>query len=93
MVEGAPEEARDFVEPWMKMADQVLRHVPSGISGAARLEHCEVEVVRVCQENLMTFPWVRARVEAGDLQIHGFRFDIHTGVLGQVLADRVEDVR
>ena len=27
MVEGAPEEARDFVEPWMRIAEPVLRRV------------------------------------------------------------------
>ena len=81
MVEGAPREARDFVEPWMAMAEPVLKHMPPGLTGDAALRHCETEVVRLCQSNLMTFPWIRERVEAGGLTIDGFRFDIHTGML------------
>src|SRR5579871_5560423 len=57
MVEGAPAEARDFVEPWMSMASSILdkvqdRHAP-GV-----LDRCEIEVVRLSLANLMTFPWV-----------------------------------
>ena len=45
----------------------------------------EMEVVRLSIQNLWTFPWIAERVEAGDLQLAGFRFDIHTGVLTQLV--------
>jgi len=32
--------------------------------------------VLVSLENLTTFPWVRERVESGDLQLHGWYVDI-----------------
>ena len=31
--------------------------------------------------NLMTYPWVRERVEAGNLVLHGWWFDLDTGDL------------
>ena len=32
-------------------------------------------------DNLMTYPWVRERVEAGTLQLHGWWFDLDSGDL------------
>ncbi len=81
MVEGAPKEARDFVEPWMAMAEPVLKNAPEGIEGGELLRYCEEEVVRLSLANLMTFPWIAEAVAAGRLQLHGFRFAIRTGVL------------
>jgi carbonic anhydrase len=80
MVEGAPAQARDFVEPWMSMARSVLgevgdRHAP-GV-----LDRCEVAVVRLSLANLLSFPWIAEAVEAGRLTLAGFRFEIRTGIL------------
>ncbi len=80
MVEGAPAEARDFVEPWMSMARSVLGNVPDRHAPGV-LTRCEVEVVRLSLANLMTFPWIAERVEAGSLTLAGFRFEIRTGIL------------
>ena len=84
LVEGAPAEARDFVEPWMKIAESVLSTPPKGATGEALLTHCETEVVRLTLANLLTFPWIGNAVAAGRLALHGYRFDIHTGVLGRL---------
>jgi len=85
MVEGAPAEAQDFVEPWMSMARSVLRDLPDR-SAPDVLSRCEVEVVRLSLANLMTFPWVAERVNDGSLVLAGFRFEIRTGIL-----ERLED--
>jgi len=89
MVEGAPEEARDFVQPWVAMAKPVLESVPEG---ADRLTRAEAAVVRLSLDNLMTFPWIQDAVAAGKLEVHGFRFDIHTGVLDRLGRDGLEPV-
>ncbi len=89
MVEGAPEEARDFVQPWVAMAKPVLESVPEGED---RLTRAEAAVVRLSLNNLMTFPWIQDAVGAGKLEIHGFRFDIHTGVLDRLGRDGLEPV-
>ena len=81
MVEGAPEEARDFVRQWVEMAKPALRDLPS--EGDV-LSQAEAAVVRLSLTNLMSFPWIQDAVAAGTLEVHGFRFDIHTGVLARL---------
>ena len=85
LVNGAPEEAMDFVAPWMEIAKTATMqdHRPS-ISGESRLSNCEAAVVRVSLANLLTFPWIDEAVQEGRLALHGFRFDIRTGVLTNV---------
>jgi carbonic anhydrase len=85
MVEGAPAEARDFVEPWMSMASSVLRDLPDRHGPDVR-NRCEVEVVRLSLANLLTFPWIAEAVDAGRLTLGGFRFEGRTGVLERLEA-------
>jgi carbonic anhydrase len=42
---------------------------------------CEQQAVRVSLGNLMTFPFVRAAVDAGRLRLHGWYFDLGRGEL------------
>jgi carbonic anhydrase len=78
VVEGAPPEARDFVEPWMAIARPILRR-PSNPDRHNLVEHYESELLRLSLGNLMTFPWVVEAVAAGRLTLHGFHFDIRSG--------------
>jgi carbonic anhydrase len=87
MVEGAPDEARDFVEPWMTIARPVLGNVPGDVASADRLDRCEAAVIRLSLANLLTFPWIEEAVAARRLQLHGFRFAIRTGVLERLEGD------
>lgn len=87
MVEGAPEEARDFVLPWMKVAEPALETVPAEAQGAEALYLGEAAVVRLSLANLRTFPWIAEAIDAGRLTTHGYKFDIHTGVLMHVTDD------
>ena len=88
MVEGAPEEAQDFVETWMKIAESVLETIPAQVETGDILDHCETGVVRLSLANLGTYPWIEEAVSAGRLALHGFRFDIRTGVLATLEEDR-----
>jgi carbonic anhydrase len=88
MVEGSPEQARDFVEPWMQIAEPARRAL-AGHHGGDLFERGEAEVVRLSLANLATFPWIEQAVAAGRLQLAGFRFDIGTGVLARVERDRL----
>jgi carbonic anhydrase len=51
------------------------------------LSGCETEVLRLSLANLATFPWIADAVAAGQLTLHGFRFDIHTGELATLQGD------
>jgi carbonic anhydrase len=86
MVQGAPREAQDFVEPWMGMMKNLAR--PVGHDHGDPILHYETEVVRLSLENLMTFPWIAERVAAGELALLGMRFDIHVGELSRLEGDR-----
>ena len=81
LVRGAPREAADYVQPWLAIADPVMKNLPPGLTGEPLLTHCEHEVVRLSLANLMTFPWIADAVAAGTLELGGFRFGIATGVL------------
>ena len=88
LLRGPTPETGDFVGPWMQIAasarDRALAQAPA-LAEADRSEAlhrlCEHEGVRVSLANLMTFPWLRARVEAGNLTLHGYHFDIRSGDL------------
>jgi carbonic anhydrase len=87
MMEGAPLEARDFVAPWMSMAESVRSEVDPARSRDENLRRCEAGVVRLSAANLMTFPWIREAVEAGALTIQTYLFAIDDGVLLEVLPE------
>jgi len=88
MVEGAPAEARDFVQSWMEIARPTMAPSAPGLAGADLLAHYEEEVVRLSLANCLTFPWIAKAVAEGRLQLAGFRFGIATGVLYRMEGDR-----
>jgi carbonic anhydrase len=55
--------------------------VAQDISPIDRQRMCEFEVVKSSIENLKTFPWIRTRVESGELRLHGAWFDVRFGQL------------
>lgn len=70
----------EFVAPWVRLLDQarerVLESNPVKPQFALELEGIETSI-----ENLMTFPFVREKVEAGTLELHGAWFAIKHGEL------------
>ena len=88
MVEGAPAEARDFVQSWMEIARPTMAPSAPGLAGADLLAHYEEEVVRLSLANCLTFPWIAKAVAEGRLELAGFRFGIATGVLYRMEGDR-----
>ncbi len=88
MLEGAPREAQDFVEPWMKLATPALMALPADIAGDAALARGEEEVVKLSLHNLRSFPWIREAEGKGDLALEGFHFGIRSGVLTRLDGDR-----
>jgi carbonic anhydrase len=81
LIDGAPKEARDFVEPWMAIAEPALWRTPQPADPAALHDAYEMEVIKLSLNNLRTFPWIAEREREGRLTLHGMRFDIRTGAL------------
>ncbi|MGC2855900.1 carbonic anhydrase [Novispirillum sp. DQ9] len=78
------EDVGDFIGPWMNIADTVRRrHRPAagGKVDPETLTAAELDVIKVSLANLMTFPFVRDRVKAGTLKLHGCSFDVGLGRL------------
>jgi carbonic anhydrase len=76
----------DFISGWMDIARSARARVCD--SPAADFETqcgaCEHEAIRVSLANLLTFPWIAARVQAGTLELAGLHFDLASGQLEDV---------
>lgn len=73
-----------FIDPWMKIAkparDKVIeQHGNKDFSEQCSL--CEKASIEISLQNLMTFPWIKERIDANNLFVHGWYFDIDTGGL------------
>ena len=77
----------DFIGGWMRIADAARERVLACTAVEAAQLPCEREAVRLSLTNLMTFPWIRDRVRAGRLRLHGGHFDIRSGILDILQAD------
>jgi carbonic anhydrase len=81
LLEGAQGE---FLPRWVAIAqearDEVLARLP-GKSLEMQARACEQASLLLSLRNLLTFPWVAERVEAGTLALHGWYFDLERGRL------------
>jgi len=76
------EEATSFVGRWMDILREGYdRVVAKGGTREEQIHALEHECVLVSLENLMTFPFVKDRVETEDLALHGLWMDIRDGGL------------
>jgi len=84
LLEGDMQKEAAFLSEWMGIAaaarEQVNREF-SDADSAARHRACEQQAILVSLNNLMTFAWIRERVEQGTLALHGWYFDIERGEL------------
>ena len=74
------EEKTSFVGRWMDILRPGYERV-SSLPEDAQIRALERQAVLVSLENLMSFPFVRDKVEAGDLSLHGVLHDIGEGTL------------
>ncbi len=81
LLHGAPDAGSDFLARWISIAEPVRKHVLECYEPQDWPSRAEQETVKLSVRNLMNFPWIKERVEAGTLRIHGAHFGIYTGVL------------
>lgn len=76
--------ASEFVERWVAIArparQAVERELPHK-SDDLKCRACEQAAILISLENLLSFPWIDARVKEGSLAMHGWYFDIEAGQL------------
>lgn len=73
---------RDFIGSWMSMARCCVAHGPD-------VDEVSRHSVRNSLNNLMTFPFIADRVNAGDLNLHGWWYGMKEGILWRF--DRAKD--
>ena len=79
LLEGSPLAGRgdDFVGAWMAIAEPARERAEKvAPTGPARQRAREQESIKVSLANLATFPWIRQRVAAGTLRLHGWYYDL-----------------
>lgn len=69
----------EFIGKWVNIAasarDKVLKDLP-GKPLEVQTRAVEQASILISLDNLLTFPWIRSRVEAGKLALHGWYFDM-----------------
>ena len=80
----ASNSADTFIGKWMQqlqgVRDDILKD--DKIQGKNnQYSCCEQRGIKHSLQNLMTFPWVKERVEAGTLMLHGWRYDLSSSML------------
>lgn len=81
----APLSKSDFIGKWMSQIEPVVQKAgpkpESSTELTSWLGTIERGVVEHSLNNLMTFPYIKERVDSGDLYLHGAYFGVATGVL------------
>lgn len=82
----------DFIGQWMSLLAPAAAGLerPTGEPSADYLTRLEYASLRHTLDNLMTFPYVRSRVEAGGLALHAAYFGVATGTLAVLDGDSGE---
>lgn len=73
-----------YMADWMCLAESARASVMADMPLATleeQLHACEQRAILVSLDNLMTFSWVKERVQQGVLKLHGWYFDIEQGQL------------
>jgi carbonic anhydrase len=74
-------EGPSFIDGWIALLDPAVERVRGSEDPQRALE---LEGVRTSLQNLRSFPFVREREEAGELQLHGCYFAIADGQLWEL---------
>lgn len=73
----------EFLYKWLSVMGPVREEVVEhfGEVDKKSCTACEMAGILQSLRNLLTFPWIRERMEAGTLNLHGWYFDMETGQL------------
>lgn len=94
----------ELITKWLGIAEDARQQVLQDLADRpARVQAhaCEQAAILVSLENLMSYPWIKRRVEAKKLALHGWYFDMEQGELleyqpesgiFQVLVPQLEDI-
>lgn len=81
---GARAGELSFIAKWMQIAEEAKDDVEMSHPEASlgeKVTLCEKRSLVISLENLMTFPWIRDKVEGGLLDLRAWYFDLKSGDL------------
>ena len=67
---------REFIDGWLSIAKLAL---DSNATGEKQHRMAEREAIRISLNNLLTFPWIKTKIDQGELELHGWYFDLDSG--------------
>ncbi|MBU2098511.1 MAG: carbonic anhydrase [Gammaproteobacteria bacterium] len=74
-----------FIARWMSIVAPVAQLAdPDKLDDIKTFNRCEQAAVGFSLRNLMTYPWIAERVEAGKLKLNGWHYNIYTGALKHI---------
>lgn len=83
LLEGNEDRHEDkFIASWMSIVDEARNRALDNNECQTfdeKAHHCELGSIEISLSNLLTFPWVRERVEQNSLQLHGWYYDMMSG--------------
>jgi len=74
----------EFIGAWVSIAEAARERVLRELADqprAVQVKECEQRAITLSLENLLSFPWIRERVDAATLTLHGWYFDLDAGDL------------
>lgn len=84
MQDGDIKDKGEFIGNWVNIAarakERVLEELPEA-EAEEKLCACEEASILVSLENLLTFPWIKERLQQGSLMLHGWYFNLESGEL------------
>lgn len=87
LIHGAPEQATDFLMPWINIAAKARDRVLACDDGTDPQLALEQAAVALSLENLRGYPWIAERLADGSMELHGGHFDVRHGILNLLDAD------
>lgn len=80
-------DASDFIGKWVSVGEEAKTNAYQKALQNEKEDSlnptCEKEVILLSLKNLMTFPWIKERVNSDSLTLHGWYFPIDDGCLHQ----------
>ncbi len=76
-----------FISSWMSIVDDARQQAQADSSLHSfedKVAACERGSIGISLNNLLTFSWIRERVEAGTLHLHGWYYDVASGKVLQL---------
>jgi len=78
---------REFIGPWVSIVQAACDHALSDSDSGDDLREVEQQALRVSLRNLRTYPWVKEKIDKGELDARGWWFDLEAGKLWEVKPD------